>query len=240
MDLTIFCLLVNFTSRLILLLAGLYVHTNGADLLRLESLKKCVLEVLEDEVYKQNAESVELNELYAVLTQALVLNPAHALEPTATTSKVNAPIIQAGVALGNALRKQLTEDLAALRRISRVEGYRGADCKALIQSGKYPFHYTLWHSVYMNCLTNLLCNSISIYYSHAAVWHRSVPGNHFVASEDTSSCPAEPVPRAAAAHHSALEPRRRSSTGRWAVSAARNVCAVPAQPLPWRGWGSRP
>lgn len=126
-------------ARLILLLAGLYIHTNNANLLRLEALKKFVLELLEDEVYKINAESVELNELYGVLTQAPALNPVQALEPTATVSKASAPIILAGVALSQALRKQLTEDLAALRRISRVEGYRGADCKALIQSGKTIF-----------------------------------------------------------------------------------------------------
>ena len=215
-------------------LAGLYLHTNGADLHRLESLKKCVLEVLEDEAYKLNAESVELNELYVILTQAPTLDPTCALEPTTTTSKVNAPIILAGVALGNALRKQLTEDLAALRRISRVEGYRGADCKALIQSGKKSRFISTWNSVSVN-ISHKPSFKFNFYScSHVAVWNGRVPGNSFVVSEDTPYCFAEPVPCATIAHDRTLEPRRRSRTGRRAVAAARHVCAVSAQSLPWR------
>lgn len=119
-----------------MLLANLYVDADGADLHLLEVLKKAALEVLDDDVYKINSDSAELTELYAVLTQVPALNPAYVLEPTSAVSNCNAPVILAGVALGDALKKQLIDDIAALRRISRVDGYRGADCKALIQSGK--------------------------------------------------------------------------------------------------------
>jgi len=117
-------------------LANMYIDTEESDLHCIEVLKKASLEVLDDDAYKLNPDSAELTELYAVLTQVPALNPVYVLEPTAGVLHCHAPIILAGLALGDVLRKQLIDDIAALRRISRVEGYQGVDCKALIQSGK--------------------------------------------------------------------------------------------------------
>lgn len=105
------------------MLARLYLDTHPADLLRLEFLKKAALEILEGSEFT-NARSAEAQTFGTLLSSNALLKDSY----SSPHSTVNTNVVEP-------LKKQLLEDSALLRRISRVEGFAGVDCKAIIQSG---------------------------------------------------------------------------------------------------------
>lgn len=151
--------LICVYSRTLLLLSNLYLDVDSADLSRIEMLKKTVLELLDDDLYKTDSESVELTELFTVLTEVPSFNALSVIDrPASVASRTNAAIVVSGVALGEALRRRLLEDIGALRRISRVEGYYGADCKSLIQSGKIFYHFLFNTAISIHSKKNYVSN----------------------------------------------------------------------------------
>lgn len=101
------------------------MDTHSADLFRLEFLKKAALEILESNEFN-NARTTEAQSLRDLLTNHVLLKVPSTV-PSATLP-TSGDVIEL-------LKKQLLEDSALLRRISRVEGFAGVDYKAVIQSG---------------------------------------------------------------------------------------------------------
>lgn len=127
------------TCRCILLLGRLYVHVPSADLPKIEFLKKAALELLNSSMYnKENLECVA--GLYRIISNSLSMSSSKEFPlEDETGSCENAPNVllpaDSAVEVVDCLRRQLVEDIAMLRRISRVEDYCGIDCKAILQSG---------------------------------------------------------------------------------------------------------
>jgi hypothetical protein len=111
-------------TRYILILARLYQDTAPHDLPKLEYLKKAALDLLAGD----HAPSAE--EIFTLLISPL---PAHL--PKVSTLPV-APSVSAQEAI-EGVKRQLQDDIAMLRRISRVDTYNGVDCKAVLQSGQH-------------------------------------------------------------------------------------------------------
>jgi hypothetical protein len=92
-------------------------------LLKLEYLKKAALDLLAGD----HAPSAQ--DLFTLLSSPL---PPH-------LPKVS-PMLVVPLSAQEAIegvKRQLQDDIAMLRRISRVESYNGVDCKAVLQSGQH-------------------------------------------------------------------------------------------------------
>lgn len=108
------------------MLASLFVSASATDLFRLEFLKKAALEILESSDFADPLEA-EAQTLDVLLRSNSLLRAEYSAETPPASPKIENVI--------ELLKKQLLEDSALLRRISRVEGNHGVDCKAIIQSG---------------------------------------------------------------------------------------------------------
>lgn len=113
--------------RLLLVLARLYAAAPTSDLVRLDFLKKAALDILESADFADPRGD-------CALTLGVLLR-SHAILSHSPSSATTPPVSPKEINHVELLKKQLSEDSALLRRISRVEGCAGIDCKSIIQSG---------------------------------------------------------------------------------------------------------
>ena len=137
--------------RCIWLFEQVYQKTPSADLAKVEFLKKTVLDLLNSTLYNNPENTLYVDGLYHILGSLHAHSNADAVNTGGESNTSGlAPVesvehmsmllpAKAAVEVVDCLRKQLMEDVAMLRRISRVEDHCGIDCKAILQSGMHTF-----------------------------------------------------------------------------------------------------
>jgi hypothetical protein len=103
-------------------------------LTKLEFLKKAAVELLSSAQYADGNQD-NASCLHQTLAKHRTFHPALAGEAAEGSGQGILPGVGAPAAL-ECMRRQLTEDCAMLRRVSRVEEYYGVDCKAILHSGR--------------------------------------------------------------------------------------------------------
>lgn len=82
--------------------------------------------------------------MYQLMTTHTVMCSERAtliqIHTPSTTSTTSAATVEIEKRV-EAVKKQLQEDVALLRRVGRVEGFYGVHCKALLQSGMHYVYY---------------------------------------------------------------------------------------------------
>jgi hypothetical protein len=103
-------------------------------LAKLEFLKKAAVELLTSAQYA-DGNQVNVSFLHKALAKHSTFHPALAVNAAQCCAQTTVKGVEAAAAL-ECVRRQLSEDTAMLRRISRVEEYYGVDCKAILHSGR--------------------------------------------------------------------------------------------------------
>ena len=129
-----------------LLLSKLYKAVSPKSLPACEFLKKSALELLNSAYFTETTAhcSRNMNSLYQLMTTHTVMCSERAtliqIHTPSTTSTTSAATVEIEKRV-EAVKKQLQEDVALLRRVGRVEGFYGVHCKALLQSGMHYVYY---------------------------------------------------------------------------------------------------
>lgn len=131
-----------------LLLSKLYKAVSPKSLSTCEFLKKSALELLNSAHFTETTAhcSRNMNSLYQLMTTHTVMCSERAtviqIQTASTISTTSGATVEIEKRV-EAVKKQLQEDVALLRRVGRVEGFYGIHCKALLQSGMYYYSYFL-------------------------------------------------------------------------------------------------